>query len=86
MARSGKARLGKRLSLVVGTAAAFSIVAAPAAQAHESYQIKRGDTLSKIATAHHTTVTTLASLNGIADPTIISVGAELMIPEDCGKE
>ncbi|CAN5702315.1 hypothetical protein BH18ACT15_BH18ACT15_09980 [soil metagenome] len=79
MARTGKARLGKRLSLAVGIAAALSVVAAPAAQAHESYQIKRGDTLSKIAAAQGTTVASLAARNGIADPNFIIAGTTLRL-------
>ena len=79
MARTGKARLGKRLSLVVGIGAAFSVVAAPAAQAHETYQIKRGDTLSKIAAAHETTVAALAARNRIADPNFIVTGTTLRL-------
>ncbi|MGW3513813.1 LysM peptidoglycan-binding domain-containing protein, partial [Streptomyces sp. NPDC000994] len=45
-----------------------------------TYTIRPGDTLSAIATAHGTTVSELARLNGIADPNRITAGTELKVP------
>jgi LysM repeat protein len=39
--------------------------------------VKRGQTLSQIAQAHHTTVAAVAKLNGIADPNKIMAGQKL---------
>lgn len=47
----------------------------PAAKAeHKTYKIKAGDTLSKIAKAHGTTVKALKELNGIKDANKIKAG------------
>lgn len=48
--------------------------------AEQSYTVKSGDTLSKIATAYGTTYQKLASYNGIANPNIIHVGQVIKIP------
>lgn len=45
-----------------------------------TYQIKSGDTLSKIAKQYNTTVQALAAANKIADPNKIQAGATLNIP------
>lgn len=45
-----------------------------------SYLIKRGDTLSAIAARNHTTVSALASANGIKNVNLIQAGAKLRIP------
>lgn len=45
-----------------------------------TYTVKKGDTLTKIALVHNTTVRELVSLNGIANPNIIRVGQVLRIP------
>jgi LysM repeat protein len=44
-----------------------------------TYAVRRGDTLSSIARRFGTTVTHLASLNGIANPSIIHVGQVLRL-------
>ena len=44
------------------------------AQAAATYTVRRGDTLSRIASRFHTTVTHLARLNRIADPNRIYPG------------
>ena len=40
----------------------------------DTYTVKAGDTLSAIASKYNTTVENLASINGISNPNIISVG------------
>lgn len=44
------------------------------------YTVKSGDTLSKIATAYHTTVRKIADENNIKNPNLILVGQVLRIP------
>ena len=43
------------------------------------YTIKKGDTLSKLAKQHHTTINTLCQLNGITTTTILRVGRKLRV-------
>jgi len=43
------------------------------------YTVKRGDTLSKIARTHGTTVNNLVALNGIANPNQIAAGSTLCV-------
>ena len=45
-----------------------------------TYRVKSGDTLSKIAAAHGTTWQAIARLNGISDPKKIRVGQVLKLP------
>ena len=44
------------------------------------YTVKKGDTLGKIAKNHNTTVAELVEYNNIANPNLIRVGQEIMIP------
>lgn len=46
----------------------------------QTYTVKKGDTLSKIAAKYGTTYQKLASYNGIANPDKISVGQVLKLP------
>lgn len=50
------------------------------ASAGGTYKVKSGDTLSKIAAAHDTTVQAIASLNGINNPDRIRAGQTLKMP------
>lgn len=53
----------------------------PTAEAGEkTYTVKRGDTLSGIASKYGTTYQKLASYNGIANPNVISAGQIIRIP------
>jgi len=47
----------------------------------EYYIVKSGDTLSKIAKAHNTTVASLIKLNNIKNPNVINVGQKLILVE-----
>lgn len=51
-----------------------------AAAGEQTYTVKRGDTLSGIASKYGTTYQKLASYNGIANPNVISVGQIIRIP------
>ena len=44
------------------------------------YTVKKGDTLTKIAAAHRTSVQSLAFLNGIKNPSLIQIGQKIKIP------
>lgn len=44
------------------------------------YTVKKGDTLSAIASKYGTTYQTLAAYNGISNPNVISVGQQIKIP------
>ena len=46
----------------------------------KTYKVKDGDTLSKIAKEHDTTVQVLVSLNAIANPNMIRVGQIIKLP------
>lgn len=48
----------------------------------QSYTVKKGDTLSKIASKYNTTYQRLADYNGISDPDRIIVGQIIRIPGD----
>ena len=45
------------------------------------YQVKRGDTLGRVAKRFRTTVATLAALNGLRKPYLIKAGQTLVIPQ-----
>jgi lysozyme len=49
------------------------------------YTVKSGDTLSKIARTFGTTVSALASLNGIANPNQIAAGATICVKPQGAK-
>ncbi len=63
-------------------APALGVVLAPAASAHEpsAHVVREGDTLGHIALRHGTTVTALATANGIATPSLITVGQRIQLP------
>lgn len=43
------------------------------------YTIRKGDSLSKIAKQHHTTVNKLCQLNGMTTKTILKVGKKIRV-------
>ena len=50
------------------------------------YTVKRGDSLSKIAQTHKTTVAELVKINGIKNPNIISIGQKITLPHSAPKK
>lgn len=52
----------------------------PAKVSGNVYTVKKGDTLSEIAVRHGTTTKKLASLNGIKNPSVISIGQKIKLP------
>jgi cell wall-associated NlpC family hydrolase len=53
-----------------------------ATEAGAGYTVVAGDTLSEIATAHHSTVTALADANHLAAPDVLAVGQHLILGAD----
>lgn len=51
----------------------------------DSYTVKRGDTLSSIATAHETDLQALAKLNNLSSSHLVQVGQRLRVPEIAPK-
>ena len=83
-----KLKVGQKLTLPAGSAPAAATSAAPAVAGSdvatadaggETYTVKSGDTLTKIAKAHGTTVKAIESANGLST-TKIKVGEKLKIP------
>jgi LysM repeat protein len=78
---STRLRIGQKLQIPASTSAPGSLsVDAPfAAPAAETYTVKSGDTLTKIAREHGTTVTALKELNGLKIDRI-NLGQKLKLP------
>jgi LysM repeat protein len=77
-----KLKVGQKLSLPAGGAiapAADSTTAASVDTGEETYSVKSGDTLTKIAKANSTTVKAIESANSLST-TKIKVGQKLKIP------
>ena len=81
---SKKLKIGQKLNVPGGTAptagattSATTTEAAPAGEA--VYKVKSGDTLTRIAKSHGTTVKTIKSLNGLTTDQI-KVGQKLKLP------
>lgn len=66
---------------LAGVAAAAALIA-PAVANADSYTVKSGDTLSKIAATYNTTVEKLASTNQIANVDFITVGQILELDSE----
>jgi LysM repeat protein len=85
--------VGQRLVIPDGTGSAGTT--APSTTTSGTYVVRRGDTLSSIARRFGTTTTSLAQLNGIANPSLIYTGQVLQLsgtgtepapaPSDDGK-
>ncbi|GAB6890000.1 hypothetical protein JCM14450A_10060 [Geobacillus stearothermophilus] len=67
------------LAITCSLALGSQSVLAEAAGSYTYYQVKKGDTLSKIAKQYHTTVASLKSLNSLKTDTI-RIGAKLKVP------
>jgi len=78
-----KLKIGQKLSIPAGGSATSSSVAPTSAVSGEtttaSYTVKSGDTLTKIAKSHGTTVKAIEAANGLST-TKIKVGQKLKIP------
>lgn len=64
------------------TTALAAADAVPAAGTDTGYTVVAGDTLSEIATAHHSTVAALAEANHLAAPDVLAVGQHLDLGAD----
>jgi LysM repeat protein len=74
-------RIGQVLTVPGTVAAVPAATPAPApAPATSTYTVVSGDTLDAIARRFGTTVTALASANGIANPSLIRIGRTLSVP------
>lgn len=73
--------MNKRIAgIAIAGALAVSSLAVTSADAAASYvTVKRGDTLSGIASAHKTTYQHLASINHIANPNLIYPGEKIVL-------
>ena len=65
---------------VPATATAFAQQVVPTPTPAGLYIVKPGDTLTKIADDHATTIDEIMALNNLSDPDTIHVGQELIIP------
>lgn len=68
------------IALLWGMGAPQSLRAAQLEQALQSYTVVPGDTLAAIAERYGIPLEELVQLNNIADPSLINVGQELLIP------
>jgi LysM repeat protein len=80
-----KLKLGQKLSIPAASgntaaSAPAGMTSPGAAGGEEIYTVKSGDTLTKIARAHGTTVKAIESANPSVDPNHIKVGDKLKIP------
>lgn len=60
-------------------AGAVTAVAKPATASRKYYRVKSGDTLSEIASKHHTTISKICQLNGIRQTTTLQIGRQLRV-------
>ena len=67
---------------VPGGKAAAPTVHEPAPQEPQRYQVRRGDTLGRIARRHGTTVDVLVAMNNVDQPHLIKTGQVLRIPHE----
>jgi len=63
----------------------FKIPAVNVIDSGNSYKVKSGDNLSKIASSYNTTVSELQKINNIKDPNLISIGQTLKLPKTVNK-
>jgi LysM repeat protein len=65
---------------VQATATAYALQIIPTPTPQGLYVVKPGDTLSKIADEHATTVDEIMAANNLSDPNLIEVGQRLTVP------
>jgi LysM repeat protein len=70
--------VGQRLSIPASST--------PVSGSSRVYVVKSGDTLSRIAASHQTTVQHLVQLNGLSNANFIMVGQRLAVPQGTGGE
>jgi LysM repeat protein len=76
----GVLEAGRVLTLPAGCSVAMTASSPPASAASGRYVVRRGDSLSSIAVAHHTTARTLARLNGMRLGGVLIEGRVLKLP------
>jgi LysM repeat protein len=75
-----KLKIGQKLTIPAGGSATSAADTTSASTGGEVYTIKSGDTLTKIAHSHGTTVKAIEAANSGLDPNHIKVGQKLTIP------
>jgi LysM repeat protein len=84
---SARIRIGQTLTIPTGTSAPSSARTAPAPAAPAptaSYTVRSGDTVSRIAAQHGTSVPAIVAANGLDSRAFIRVGQKLSIPGAAG--
>ena len=76
----GFIRIGQTLTIPGAAGAAAAPAAAPAARTTATYTVVSGDTVSRIAAKHGTTVAAVAAANGLDARGFIRIGQTLSIP------
>jgi LysM repeat protein len=76
------ANMQNNLKQPVNANGASSKPSVPSAGEYKTYQVGKGDTLSKIATLFHTSPEKLSKMNNIGDPRKLKMGMELKIPKE----
>lgn len=77
---NGRVDMNNMYNDIRGIKAEKPAPAAPEAKAETVYTVKKGDTLSGIASKYGTTYQELAKYNGIANPNVIHPGQKIKIP------
>jgi len=73
-------KVGDKLTIPASTGGGTAAMESTSSEGGEVYVVKSGDSLSKIATTHGTTLKALKAANPNVDPNHITVGQKLKIP------
>src|SRR5262245_30114714 len=73
------------LVLILAIASYLWVPAIPALAQEQRHVVQRGESLLSIAKQYHVAVEDLMAVNGIANPDLIVVGQQLLIPTDPGS-
>ena len=76
---SRRLKIGQKLVLPAASATGSTLAPAPATMGENMYEVKSGDTLTRIAARNNTTVKELKALNGLTTDRI-NVGQKLKLP------